>query len=125
MKQVPQAYFSSNDGKALLFFGDGPMIRCETGNALQELDDFLQVNCGAYLVSFLAYDLKNEIEPLQSDNPDGLGFPDLFCWNPAYVVAFEKDEEPVFCKENPMRGRKISLPIFLQNLDRLFRLCRK
>lgn len=120
MKQVPQAYFSSNDGKALLFFGDGPMIRCETGNALQELDDFLQVNCGAYLVSFLAYDLKNEIEPLQSDNPDGLGFPDLFCWNPAYVVAFEKDEEPVFLQGKPNAWSEDFIADFLAKLGSPF-----
>lgn len=72
------------------------MIRCEAGNALVQLDQFLARHAGNYLVACLGYDLKNEIEDLESSNPDDLHFPDLFCWNPAYVVSLEAGKEPVF-----------------------------
>lgn len=94
--QVPRAYFSSNNGHALFFFGEGPLISCRAGNALAALDGFLLAHQDAYLVSFLGYDLKNEIEDLRSENPDLLGFPDLFCWKPAYVVELREGEMPVF-----------------------------
>lgn len=96
MQDLPQAYLSSNDGHALLFFGEGPRIRLYAGQALAALDDFLAENRQAYLVSFLGYDLKNEIEDLRSDNPDEQHFPDLFCWKPAYAVKLQENEAPVF-----------------------------
>jgi len=86
MHPTPIAYYTSNDGTGLLAFGDGPVLQCETGDALPKLDVFLAENQGRYLFSFLGYDLKNEIEELTSANFSGTNLPDLFCWNPAYVV---------------------------------------
>ncbi len=101
MHQLYRAYFSSNDGRSLFFFGKGEMISCRAGNALNELDLFLQKNQNAFLVAFLGYDLKNEIEDLQSNNPDLLQFPDLFCWNPQYAVELNGGEAPVFLQGKP------------------------
>lgn len=96
MQKTPVAYLSSNDGHALFFFGKGPVIRCKTGKALDQLDAFTAENKGKYLVAFLGYDLKNEIEGLVSENENLLEFPDLFCWSPAYVVELNEGKEPVF-----------------------------
>lgn len=89
MSKEPTAYIHTGQGKALFAFGKGAYIRCNTGNALEQMDDFLAKHRNAYLFSFLGYDLKNEIEDLQSANPDGLEFPDLFCWHPEYVIEIE------------------------------------
>jgi len=38
---------------------------------------------------FLAYDLKNDLEDLQSQHPDGIGMPDLFFFEPELVLEFQ------------------------------------
>ena len=42
---------------------------------------------GSWMFGYLGYDLKNQIENLNSDNPDGLGFPESFFFVPEYVLA--------------------------------------
>lgn len=44
-----------------------------------------------WLFGHFSYDLKNAIEPLHSDNKDGIGFPDLFFYVPEVVILL-KDE---------------------------------
>lgn len=80
----------------MFFFGEGPILKCQVGNALNELDKFIAENQNRYLVTFLGYDLKNEIEDLKSENKDFLQFPDLFCWNPAFVISLEKGKDPIY-----------------------------
>ena len=38
-----------------------------------------------WLFGYLAYDLKNDVEHLQSQNFDGLGFPDLYFFQPKKI----------------------------------------
>lgn len=116
MAKSPKAYFSSNNGHWLFFFGEGEMLRCKVGNALNELDDFLQKNKDAYLVTFLSYDLKNEIENLKSENPDRLDFPDLFCWNPGYVVEFNGERKPVFLQGKSNEFSRNEIDLFLESM---------
>jgi para-aminobenzoate synthetase component 1 len=40
----------------------------------------------------LTYDLKNGIEDLSSNNPDGIDFPDMFFFQPEYVI-FSKNQQ--------------------------------
>jgi para-aminobenzoate synthetase component 1 len=89
MQENPVAYYTSNDGTGLLAFGAGPFMQCTTGNALAQLDVFLAENSNRYLFSWLAYDLKNEIEDLESKHVSGAQLPDLVCWNPAYVISID------------------------------------
>ena len=96
MISFPRAYFYSNPAQSLFFFGEGPILKCQVGNALHELDKFIAENQNRYLVTFLGYDLKNEIEDLKSENKDFLQFPDLFCWNPAFVISLEKGKDPIY-----------------------------
>jgi para-aminobenzoate synthetase component I len=96
MISFPRAYFYSNPAQSLFFFGEGPILKCQVGNALHELDKFIAENQNRYLVTFLGYDLKNEIEDLKSENKDFLQFPDLFCWNPAFVISLEKGNAPIY-----------------------------
>lgn len=91
MFQFPVAYLKTNDLKAMLAFGVGNQLRCNVGNALSQLESFLAENKNAYRFGCLGYDLKNELEKLESNNVDFSEFPDLFFWNPTWVVAISGD----------------------------------
>lgn len=60
-------------------------------NALFHLEQF-QKQFPGWLFGHLGYDLKNEIEPLHSDHPDGVDFPDLFFFVPEVVLQLNKQE---------------------------------
>ena len=64
-------------------------LQANYGSALTELDRFLQ-NRDRMVPGFLCYDLKNEIEDLNSDNIDGLHFPDLFFFVPSHQLIFKE-----------------------------------
>lgn len=55
-------------------------------NALQSLEQFQQQHAGDWLFGHIGYDFKNQVEPLGSSHPDGIGFPDIFFFNPAIVI---------------------------------------
>lgn len=52
------------------------------------LDDFLrhQKHDGEYVLGYLSYDIKNNIEDLKSENPDRTGFPEVFLMVPEVLV---------------------------------------
>ncbi|GAB3642687.1 aminodeoxychorismate synthase component I [Spirosoma arcticum] len=45
----------------------------------------------SYLVGYFGYDLKNQLEALESRNPDRLGFPDAYFVEPEWVIDFSQD----------------------------------
>lgn len=45
-----------------------------------------------WLFGYLSYDLKNDIEKLHSNNPDGLEFPDLYFFQPKKVFFLKGNE---------------------------------
>lgn len=45
----------------------------------------------SWLVGYLGYDLKNQLENLNSRNPDRLGFPDAYFVEPEWAIDFEDD----------------------------------
>jgi len=53
-------------------------------NAFENLKEF-QAKAGATIFGFLTYDLKNQIEKLESHHTDGLKFPELYFFKPRYV----------------------------------------
>jgi para-aminobenzoate synthetase component I len=61
-----------------------------SGEALQQLQEWLQQNKG-WAFGHIGYDLKNEIEDLASNNPDGIQFPDLFFFQPKTVIQLNDD----------------------------------
>lgn len=50
-----------------------------------ELDEFLRMN-NDWAFGYLGYDLKNQLEHLESKHPDGIGFPDMFFFSPKILV---------------------------------------
>lgn len=71
--------FSSYD--AILAIDAFTLIQTDYHNAFDDLQQYQQTTKD-WLFGYLSYDLKNDSEDLQSDNFDGLAFPDLFFFQP-------------------------------------------
>jgi len=69
------------------------------GSTLAQIDAFIK-NQNRIIPGFLSYDLKNELEALESKNPDYLDFPDAYFFKPKHLITFSgKDAE--ISSENP------------------------
>lgn len=88
---MPEGFLTRNDGTSLYFFGAGNTLLVDQMTDLNVLDLFLKKNQQAYLFVTLSYDLKNQIEKLESKHLDSVQYPDLICWNPDYVVEIQPD----------------------------------
>jgi para-aminobenzoate synthetase component 1 len=66
-------------------------ISASAGNALDKLSSFYNQE-NEWLFGHLSYDLKNELEPLSSAHPDGIGFPDLFFFIPDIIIQLGAHE---------------------------------
>ncbi|MEJ7558514.1 MAG: anthranilate synthase component I family protein [Pedobacter sp.] len=69
----------------LIAAGARAEISCIVGNAFDTWKAFYELH-KTWMFGFLSYDLKNEIEQLDSQNPDGLQLPDLFFFIPEYLI---------------------------------------
>jgi len=58
--------------------------------AFEKLKDY-QSSTKDWIFGYLSYDLKNDIEDLSSNNYDGLGFPDLYFFQPKRLFLFKED----------------------------------
>ena len=84
-------YLNSNDGTGILAFGIETEIKTTGINSVEKLQSFLNENKDSYVFGCLSYDLKNDVENLNSSNFDGLEFPDLYFWKPKNVVQLQKE----------------------------------
>jgi len=66
-------------------------LKTDYYNAFEDLKQYQQ-NTRDWLFGYLSYDLKNDIENLQSNNFDGLNFPDLFFFQPKKVFILKGNE---------------------------------
>lgn len=71
----------------------------EPGNAFEQLKNFHSQHSN-WILGFLGYDLKNEVEKLSSSNFDGLGFSVLYFFVPQ-VLVLVKGEELTIEADNP------------------------
>ncbi|RNI27829.1 aminodeoxychorismate synthase component I [Rufibacter immobilis] len=62
----------------------------------QELELALNQKREAPLLGFLGYDLKNSLEKLSSGQPDHIGFPDLYFFQPEIWLRWEEDAVLIF-----------------------------
>jgi para-aminobenzoate synthetase component I len=98
-------YFDSNQFNdpysafdVLIAAGAKRFLKCNAGTAFEQLSLFLERNA-SYLPGFLAYDLKNETENLQSNNTDNLHFPDLYFFEPLHLLLIRGNEVSIFSNE--------------------------
>ena len=83
--------FSSPSFECMIGAGVMHSIEMPCGFALEGLERFRKVH-EDWIFGHFSYDLKNEIEELTSEHPDGIGFPDLFFFVPRLVVILGTNE---------------------------------
>jgi para-aminobenzoate synthetase component 1 len=66
-------------------------LKTDFVNAFEDLKQYQQTTKD-WLFGYLSYDLKNDIEALQSSNDDGLEFPDLFFFQPKKIFIIRGNE---------------------------------
>lgn len=66
-------------------------IKTDYHNAFEDLKQYQQISKD-WLFGYLAYDLKNDIEVLNSNNFDGLDFPDLFFFQPKKLFLLKGNQ---------------------------------
>lgn len=81
--------FSSFD--AILAVDAFTLIQTDYHNAFEDLLQYQQ-NTKDWLFGYLSYDLKNDSEDLQSNNFDGLDFPDLFFFQPKKLFLLKGNQ---------------------------------
>lgn len=84
----PQQY---SDFDCLLAVDAFTSLKTDYYNAFEDLKQYQQ-NTKDWLFGYLSYDLKNDIENLQSHNFDGLNFPDLFFFQPKKIFILRGNE---------------------------------
>ena len=73
-----------------LYVGAKRVVPFTSGNDLQDLNDFHQKH-PCHLIGYVGYDVKNQLEDLQSRHADQLGFADSWFIEPMYLIDFEED----------------------------------
>lgn len=66
-------------------------IETNYNNAFSKLKNYV-TNLKDFCFGFLGYDLKNDVEKLQSNNIDPIEFPDLFFFQPKKLIEVKKDK---------------------------------
>lgn len=77
--------------ECLLAAGVKREIKANAGNGLEQLHEFIGHN-RSWLFGHLGYDLKNEIEDIHSSHTDAIGFPDLFFFEPEFLIRLTEQE---------------------------------
>jgi para-aminobenzoate synthetase component 1 len=66
-------------------------IKTDYYNAFEDLKQYQQTTRD-WLFGYMAYDLKNDVEALQSNNFDGLNFPDLYFFQPKKIFLLHQNQ---------------------------------
>lgn len=66
-------------------------LKTDFHNAFDDLKQYQQTTKD-WLVGYLSYDLKNDVEDLKSSNFDGLNFPDLFFFQPKKLFILKENQ---------------------------------
>ena len=65
-------------------------IKCGCSKSFEKLKAF-QKNTNDYIFGYLGYDLKNDLEDISSNNFDGIGFSDLYFFQPKKLFFIKDD----------------------------------
>lgn len=84
----PQAYSSYDCMLAVDAFTS---LKTDYYNAFEDLKQYQQTTKD-WLFGYLVYDLKNDVEDVQSNNFDELGFPDLFFFQPKKIFLLKGNQ---------------------------------
>lgn len=99
--------------------GSDAVLKSSVGRNLSDLEHFLK-NKKTYIPGFLGYDLKNEIEDLQSLNPDYLGFPDLYFFIPQHTLLIKGEQVFIYSSESERIWESINAIIIPKTTENIF-----
>ena len=91
MTYTPVSYLNSNNGEAILAFDSDDTLLVRSDDSINEIQEFIDKHHKAYIFIALSYDLKNDIEELNSTNNNALKFPKAILWAAKNVVKFNGD----------------------------------
>ncbi|MDO1449074.1 anthranilate synthase component I family protein [Rhodocytophaga aerolata] len=74
----------------LLAAGHAAICPITPGNTFASMQQFHDVHQD-WLIGYFTYDLKNELEDLQSRNPDYLQFPPAYFYIPLHIIHFDQE----------------------------------
>lgn len=101
------AYFNSNDinyphdgFRHVLAIGADQIFNPQQGHAFEGLKAFQATieskdQGSDWIVGYLGYDLKNEIEKLESNNFNPVGFPETQFFNPIHLISFDESSATI------------------------------
>lgn len=75
---------------AILVVDEFTSIQTDYENAFEKLKEYQSIT-NDWIFGYLTYDLKNDVEALSSVNFDGLGFPDLYFFQPQKIFLLKGD----------------------------------
>ncbi|MDY2587596.1 anthranilate synthase component I family protein [Winogradskyella aquimaris] len=78
------------DYDAILAVDAFTSLQTDYTNAFERLDEY-QKTTKDWIFGYLSYDLKNSVEDLESHNFDGLGFPELYFFQPKKIIFIKGD----------------------------------
>lgn len=100
-------------------------LKTSAGQAFEQLQDFYQKQ-QTWMFGLLSYELKNEIECLNSRHSDQLDFPDLFFFVPQYLIAIKgnkievlKGDTSIITKINSLELKAKAKPLSLKIESRI------
>jgi len=85
--------------ECLLAVGNKDSFSASAGNALNDLQDFLNKD-HRWLFGHLGYDVKNEIETVISSYKSRHGFPDIFFFEPKVIIRLSEKEMEIESEED-------------------------
>lgn len=90
--------YPHNGQEFLLAVGSEEELIHHTHSSPNGFDKLKEWRAGraCWMFGMLGYDLKNEVEDLQSSNFDGLGFPDLHFFRPSIVIECKEEAISIY-----------------------------
>jgi para-aminobenzoate synthetase component I len=88
--------FDTPGFECLLAAGSRHNLKASAGNAFEQLQLFSNDHRDEWIFGHLGYDLKNEIEQLQSENFDGIQFPDTHFFVPEFVLKLHNSQLSIY-----------------------------
>ena len=94
-------------------------IQTDAINGFDKLKEY-QETTKDWIFGYLSYDLKNDIEPLSSQNFDGLNFPDLYFFQPKKLFFFKKNTVTIMylnCVSDEISHDLIDIETFSESVE--------
>lgn len=116
INQVPFTHYD-------LVAGFGTKSNAITINTIEELS-VVRSDLKEWLLGYLTYDIKNQIEELQSQNPDYLQWPEIFFFQPE-ILFLLKGKKLRILSEKPNDSIQGEILNYRQRANKEFSLCLK